>query len=142
MKNKERLMNGKPMPNMWQPAGREKTRNTECTIVSNRMIAAGTYEMIVKFCGVNFTCENDIKIKAEQQDKIGQHGSTYLDKFINIKPGQFINIKLDGFYLRRPISICDWDRNTITIIYKTVGRGTEAMREYETGRTLDVLLPL
>ena len=48
-------------------------------------------------------------------------------------PGQFINIKLDGFFLRRPISVCDWDGNRITIIYKTVGRGTEAMSEYEAG---------
>ena len=36
-------------------------------------------------------------------------------------PGQFINISLDGFYLRRPISICDYDDKEITIIYKTVG---------------------
>ncbi|MBR4030396.1 MAG: dihydroorotate dehydrogenase electron transfer subunit, partial [Clostridia bacterium] len=42
-------------------------------------------------------------------------------------PGQFINIKLDGFYLRRPISICDFDDKTITIIYKVVGHGTDAM---------------
>ena len=42
-------------------------------------------------------------------------------------PGQFINIKLDGFYLRRPISICDYDSKTITIIYKVVGEGTAAM---------------
>ena len=42
-------------------------------------------------------------------------------------PGQFVNIKLDGFYLRRPISVCDAEGNTLTIIYKTVGHGTEAM---------------
>ena len=42
-------------------------------------------------------------------------------------PGQFLNIKLDGFYLRRPISICDYDDRTITIIYKVVGEGTEVM---------------
>ena len=42
-------------------------------------------------------------------------------------PGQFVNIKLDGFFLRRPISICDWNEDTLTIIYKTVGQGTEAM---------------
>ena len=42
-------------------------------------------------------------------------------------PGQFVNIKLDGFYLRRPISICDYDDKEITIIYKTVGEGTLAM---------------
>ena len=42
-------------------------------------------------------------------------------------PGQFINILVEGFYLRRPISICDWDDKTITIIYKVVGKGTEAI---------------
>jgi len=43
------------------------------------------------------------------------------------KPGQFINIKLDGFFLRRPISVCDYSDDTITIIYKIVGHGTENM---------------
>ena len=48
-------------------------------------------------------------------------------------PGQFINIQLDGFYLRRPISICDYDDKTITIIYKVVGQGTEAMAKLAAG---------
>lgn len=57
-------------------------------------------------------------------------------------PGQFINIKLDGFYLRRPISICDYDDKTITIIYKVVGEGTEAMSKMNAGEKLDVLCGL
>ena len=57
-------------------------------------------------------------------------------------PGQFINIKLDGFYLRRPISICDYDNETITIIYKVVGEGTEVMSKMNTGDKLDVLCGL
>lgn len=57
-------------------------------------------------------------------------------------PGQFINIKLDGFYLRRPISICYYDDSTITIIYKVVGEGTEAMSKMYTGEHLDVLCGL
>ncbi len=57
-------------------------------------------------------------------------------------PGQFINIKLDGFYLRRPISICDYDDNTITIIYKVVGEGTEVMTKMDAGEKLDVLCGL
>ena len=57
-------------------------------------------------------------------------------------PGQFINIKLDGFYLRRPISICDYDDSTITIIYKVVGEGTEVMSKMNTGEELDVLCGL
>ena len=59
-----------------------------------------------------------------------------------VAPGQFINIKLDGFYLRRPISICDYDDSTITIIYKVVGEGTEAMSKMYTGEYLDVLCGL
>lgn len=57
-------------------------------------------------------------------------------------PGQFINIKLDGFYLRRPISICDYDINTVTILYKVVGGGTEAMSRLESGAELDILCGL
>ncbi len=57
-------------------------------------------------------------------------------------PGQFINIQLEGFYLRRPISICDYDDKTITIIYKVVGEGTEAMAKLGAGEKLDVLCGL
>ena len=57
-------------------------------------------------------------------------------------PGQFINILVEGFYLRRPISICDWDDKTITIIYKVVGKGTEAMAEMKAGKKLDFLTGL
>ena len=68
------------------------------TVMSNRRIAADVYRMVLS-------------------------GDTqYLDR-----PGQFINIKLSGLYLRRPISVCDWDKETITIIYKVVGEGTARM---------------
>lgn len=56
--------------------------------------------------------------------------------------GQFINIKLDGLYLRRPISVCDCDGKTVTIIYKVVGRGTEQMSKMAVGDSLDVLTGL
>ena len=55
--------------------------------------------------------------------------------------GQFINIKLDGLYLRRPISVCDVDGDTVTIVYKVVGRGTEQMSQMTEGE-LDVLTGL
>lgn len=58
------------------------------------------------------------------------------------KPGQFINILLDGFYLRRPISVCDYDENSVTVIYKVVGKGTEVMAKMDVGETLDVLTGL
>lgn len=56
--------------------------------------------------------------------------------------GQFINIKLDGLFLRRPISVCDYDKNTITIIYKIVGHGTEKMSTMKKGDKLDILVGL
>ena len=58
------------------------------------------------------------------------------------RPGQFINIKLDGLYLRRPISVYDRDDEAVTIIYKVVGKGTEQMRGMSVGESLDVLTGL
>ena len=55
--------------------------------------------------------------------------------------GQFVNIQLDGLFLRRPISVCDYDENTLTIIYKVVGKGTEAMSKMASGQ-LDILTGL
>ena len=82
-------------------------------IKSNRMLAKNTYEM--KLLG---------------------------DTSAFSAPGQFLNIKLDGFFLRRPISVCDYDENSITIIYKTVGKGTEKMSGMKEGEKLDILTGL
>ena len=57
-------------------------------------------------------------------------------------PGQFVNIKLDGFFLRRPISVCDCVGENLTLIYKTVGHGTEQMSRMENGDELDLLTGL
>ncbi len=57
-------------------------------------------------------------------------------------PGQFVNIQIDGLYLRRPISVCDYDENTLTLIYKIVGEGTEIMSNYKPGVQLDLLVGL
>ena len=54
-------------------------------------------------------------------------------------PGQFVNIALDGLFLRRPISVCDWDASSLTLIYKVVGKGTAKLRTMVPGETLDVL---
>ena len=59
----------------------------------------------------------------------------------NITQGQFINIKLDGLFLRRPISVCDLNNDTLTIIYKVVGKGTEVLSQMKEG-TLDILTGL
>ena len=56
--------------------------------------------------------------------------------------GQFVNIQLEGLYLRRPISVCDWNDQTLTIVYKVVGKGTEAMSKMAPGVKLDVLTGL
>ena len=56
--------------------------------------------------------------------------------------GQFVNVKLDGQYLRRPISICDYDENTLTLIYKVVGIGTEKMSAMKAGEKLNILTGL
>ncbi len=83
------------------------------SVESNRPLAESIYEMVLK--GDTSSLKN---------------------------PGQFINIKLDGFYLRRPISVCDYDEETITIIYKTVGEGTKAMSLLKEGAVLDILCGL
>jgi dihydroorotate dehydrogenase electron transfer subunit len=57
-------------------------------------------------------------------------------------PGQFVNIALDGFYLRRPISVCDWDEGSLLLIYKAVGHGTEYMSALGAGAQLDLLTGL
>ena len=80
-------------------------------IVSNRCIAENTYEMVL------------------QGDTEG------------IRCGQFVNIMLDGFYLRRPISVCNVEGDKLTIIYKAVGKGTEYMSKLTEGK-LDILTGL
>lgn len=89
------------------------SKNQSYEIISNQELVKNVYEMILK---------GDVsEIKA---------------------PGQFINIKLDGLYLRRPISICDYDEETITIIYKVVGQGTKLMSKLKEHHHLDVLVAL
>lgn len=82
-------------------------------IQSNKSIAKNVYEMIL---------EGD---------------TTYITR-----PGQFINIEIEGLYLRRPISVCDYDEKTIKIIYKVVGKGTEKLSTLKEGEILDILTGL
>ncbi len=56
--------------------------------------------------------------------------------------GQFVNILLEGKFLRRPISVCDYDDSTLTIIYKVVGKGTAQLKDMVAGQTLDILTGL
>ena len=56
--------------------------------------------------------------------------------------GQFVNILLEGKFLRRPISVCEYDETTLTIIYKVVGKGTTQLKDMVPGQTLDILTGL
>jgi dihydroorotate dehydrogenase electron transfer subunit len=61
------------------------------------------------------------------------------------RPGQFVQVALPGFYLRRPLSVCDWsagEQGSLTLIYKTLGQGTRLMTELEPGDSLDLLTGL
>lgn len=82
-------------------------------IISNKCIADNTYEMVLGGDCSHIT-----------------------------KPGQFVNIRLDGFFLRRPISVCDRKENELVIIYKVVGHGTEVMAQMKDGEKLDILTGL
>ena len=57
-------------------------------------------------------------------------------------PGQFVNLRIDGYYLRRPISVCDWSDGSLTLIYKVVGEGTAAMAGMQVGEKIDLLIGL
>ena len=87
----------------------------QCTfeIAHNRLIAPGVYEMLL----------------------LG-------DTSGNTAPGQFVQIALPGYYLRRPISVCDCEEGKLTLIYKVVGHGTEYMASLQLGDKLDLLVGL
>ena len=83
------------------------------SVVTNKKIAKNTYETVLKGDTSHITAS-----------------------------GQFVNLKLDGFYLRRPISVCNVEGDELTIIYKVVGDGTEAMARLNVGDGLLVLTGL
>lgn len=71
------------------------------------------------------------------------YAMTLLGDFSEVNaPGQFINIHIDGFYLRRPISICCYNDTSLTILFKSVGEGTEKLSRMTKGDSVDVLYPL
>ena len=81
-------------------------------IISNELIAKDVYKMVIK-------------------SNLGSE----------MCPGQFVNIKVDGYFLRRPISISQYDENAYTIVYKVVGDGTSKLSQMEAGRSLNVVGP-
>lgn len=58
------------------------------------------------------------------------------------RPGQFVNLRLDGLYLRRPISVCNLEGNRLTLVYKVVGKGTAQLSKLQPGQQLPVLTGL
>ncbi len=58
------------------------------------------------------------------------------------RPGQFVNLALEGRYLRRPISVCNCEGNLLTLVYKVVGEGTEQMSRMQAGERIDTLTGL
>ena len=85
-----------------------------------------------------------LKFKVLSNEEIAQmvYKMTLSGDTTDIKCGQFVNIQIEGAYLRRPISVCDVEKDLLTIIYKVVGKGTEIMSALEIGATLDVLTGL
>jgi dihydroorotate dehydrogenase electron transfer subunit len=57
-------------------------------------------------------------------------------------PGRFAHLQVPGFFLRRPISLCDWDENSYTLVYKVVGEGTAAMETWQPGFEADAMVGL
>ena len=95
------------------PVLTEKMKDTLFELISSEKIAKNTYEWV---------------LRGDTSDICA--------------PGQFVNIKLDGFYLRRPISVCDVVGDKLTLIFKAVGQGTEKMAEMTPGEKLPVLTGL
>ena len=87
----------------------------------------------------------DIKLKIEKNIKVGKDIflMTLTGDTKEIKnPGEFINITIPNYYLRRPISVCRYDENHIDILYKVLGRGTKDLSDFKEGMELDVLVGL
>lgn len=83
------------------------------TVFSNVVIAKDTYEMVLLGDAADY-----------------------------MRPGSFVNVHLESLYLRRPISVCHADENSLTLVYKVVGKGTEIMAKMEKGARVNVLIDL
>ncbi|MGN0201631.1 MAG: dihydroorotate dehydrogenase electron transfer subunit [Candidatus Cryptobacteroides sp.] len=82
------------------------------TVLDNRQTASGIFEM--RLGGCSAAC----------------------------RAGQFVNLEVDGFFLRRPISVCDWEDGVLTLAYRVVGEGTAAMAAMAPGTRIDTLAAL
>ena len=87
----------------------------------------------------------EVVLKIKSNKKVGK--DIYLIELVgdvsSIKnPGEFVEIQLDGFYLRRPISVFDYNENNLKLLYKVLGRGTSDLSTYKRGKELNVLVGL
>lgn len=85
----------------------------------------------------SFAIDSNVEIAKDSYRMVLSSGEP-----VCMAPGQFVDIALEGFYLRRPISVCDCCGNSFTIVYKVVGEGTAAMSRMQPGQTLEVLTAL
>ena len=58
------------------------------------------------------------------------------------RPGQFADVHIDGHFLRRPFSVCDWDKDVLVLVYRLIGQGTRDLAEKQPGEGLDILTGL
>lgn len=84
-----------------------------------------------------YTILSNVNIAKDVWQMILEGDTRYLSR-----PGQFVNILVQGHFLRRPISVCDYDAGTMTLIYKVFGSGTEALSKMNAGAELDLLTGL
>ena len=80
-----------------------------------------------------------LKIESNENIADGIYEMRLSGNVPDMRPGQFVNIKIGGCYLRRPISVCDSDGNSLTVVYKVVGKGTETLSGGSSGNSLDIL---
>ena len=92
------------------------------TISENALIATKTYKMVL---------DTSLSFRAEPEGRSRE-----------ICLGEFVHIAVPGFYLRRPLSICDYEDGTLTVVYKVVGEGTKVLSEMGLGTELEVLTGL
>ena len=90
------------------------------TVIENAQVAVKTFKMVL---------EPTLSFRPSQ-------GSG------EICHGEFVHIAVPGFYLRRPLSVCDWEEGKLTVVYKVVGEGTKVLSETRTGTVLEVLTGL
>lgn len=87
----------------------------------------------------------NVILKIESNTKVGN--DVYLMRLVGDlskinNPGEFVEVKLDNYYLRRPISVCDYSSNHLDLLYKVLGHGTNDMTTYPVNKELDVIINL